>query len=63
MAPKPLKNLQTIGDDRTMKGPEPMQEVHEWRRKIYEESKHLSHKEFIKKVRREAEEVAPRAGH
>ena len=40
-----------------MKEPKPMQEVHEWRRKIYEETKHLSPKDLVEKIRRNANEV------
>ena len=45
-----------------MKEPKPMQEVHEWRRMIYEETKHLSPKELVEKIRRDADEVTRRYG-
>ena len=45
-----------------MKEPKPMQEVHEWRQKIYEETKHLSPKELVEKIRRDAEEVTHHYG-
>ena len=45
-----------------MKEPKPMQEVHEWRRKIYEETRHLSPKELVERIRRNADEVSGRYG-
>ena len=45
-----------------MKEPKPMREVHEWRRKIYEEDKGLSRKQRIEKTRRIAEEAVHRYG-
>jgi len=45
-----------------MKEPEPMREVHEWRRKIYEKTKHLSRKERIERIKRNAAEVVRRYG-
>ena len=45
-----------------MKEPKPMQEVHEWRRKSYEETKHLSSKELVKKISRNADELTRRYG-
>ena len=45
-----------------MKEPKPMQEVHEWRRKIYEEDKNLSRKQRIAKTRRIAEQASQRYG-
>lgn len=45
-----------------MKEPKPMQEVHEWRHKIYEETKHLSNKELIERINRNADEAAKRYG-
>jgi hypothetical protein len=39
-----------------------MREVHEWRRKIYEEEKNLSPKERIEKIKRNAAEVVRRYG-
>lgn len=45
-----------------MKEPKPMREVHEWRHKIYEETKHLSRKERIERIKRNAEEAAKRYG-
>ena len=45
-----------------MKEPKPMREVHEWRRKIYEEEKNLSRKERIEKIKRNAAEMIQRYG-
>ena len=45
-----------------MKEPEPMREVHEWRHKIYEKTKHLSRKERMERIRRNAEEAIHRYG-
>ena len=45
-----------------MKEPKPMQEVHEWRRKSYEETKHLTPKELVETIRRDADEVTRRHG-
>ena len=45
-----------------MKEPKPMREVHEWRRKIYEEDKFLSPKQRVEKTRRIAEEAIRRYG-
>ncbi len=45
-----------------MKEPKPMQEVHEWCHKIYEETKHLSRKQRIERINRNAEEVIRRYG-
>jgi hypothetical protein len=39
-----------------------MQEVHEWRHKIYEETKHLSPKELVEMIRRDADEVTRQYG-
>jgi len=39
-----------------------MKEIHEIREKFYEESKDLSHKQFLAKVRKEAEEAIKRYG-
>ena len=45
-----------------MKEPKPMREVHEWRRKIYEKERHLSHKEWVEKTRRIARDATRRYG-
>ena len=45
-----------------MKEPKPMQEVHEWRHKIYEETKHLSRKQRIERIKHNAEAAAKRYG-
>jgi len=45
-----------------MKEPRPMQEVHEWRHKNYEEDKHLSWKRRIEKINRNAEETIRKYG-
>ena len=45
-----------------MKEPKPMQEIHEIRKKLYEENKHLSDKQRIQKARRVAKEVIERGG-
>lgn len=45
-----------------MKEPKPMQEVHEWRHKIYEENKNLSWKEQVEKSNRIAEETIHKYG-
>ena len=45
-----------------MKEPKPMQEVHEWRHKIYEENKNLSWKEQVKKADGIANEVIRKYG-
>lgn len=41
---------------------EPMREVHEWRHKIYEETKHLSRKERIARIKRNATKVVRQYG-
>ena len=46
----------------TLEEPKPMQEVHEWRHKIYEEDKHLSRMQRIEKTRRIAEKAVRRYG-
>ena len=45
-----------------MKEPKPMQEIHEVRHKIYEEDKHLSPKELVEKINRNAEDLIRRYG-
>lgn len=39
---------------------EPMREVHEWRHKIYEKTKHLSRQERIARIKKNATEVVRR---
>ena len=45
-----------------MKEPKPMQEVHEIRKKIYEETKHLTRKQRVEKIRRAAHNGLHRYG-
>ena len=45
-----------------MEEPKLMQEIHEIRHKIYEEDKHLSPKELVAKINRNAEELIRRYG-
>ena len=45
-----------------MKQPKPMQEVHEWRRKNYEKTKHLAPRELVETIRRDADEITRRYG-
>ncbi len=45
-----------------MKEPKPMQEIHEIRRQIYEEDKHLTREQCIEKIRRNADELTRRYG-
>ena len=45
-----------------MKEPEPMKEVHEWRDKLYEKEKHLSHKEWVERTRQVAQDAIRRYG-
>ena len=45
-----------------MKEPKPMQEIHELRHKIYKEDKHLSPKELVEKINRNADELVRRYG-
>ncbi len=42
--------------------PEAMREIHEIRERLYEEEKHLSRKEKVAKIRREAEEFKKKHG-
>jgi len=42
--------------------PEPMREIHRIREKFYEETKHLSGKELIAKVHKEAQEAIEKYG-
>ena len=43
-----------------MKEPKPMQEVHEWRHKIYEENKNLTWKQRVQKAKRITEKMIRR---
>ena len=45
-----------------MKEPKPMQEIHEIRRKIYEEDKYLTRKQRVQRIRRSAQEGLRRYG-
>jgi len=44
------------------KEPRPMREIHEIQERLYEEEKHLTPKERIAKIHREAQEVKKRLG-
>ncbi len=45
-----------------MKETEAMREIHEIRERLYEEEKHLSRKEKVAKIRREAQEACEKYG-
>ncbi|MBI4398079.1 MAG: hypothetical protein HY586_03030 [Candidatus Omnitrophica bacterium] len=45
-----------------MKEPIPMQEVHQWRRRIYEEEKHLSREQRLENIKHNALEAARKYG-
>ena len=45
-----------------MKEPKPMQEIHEIRHQMYEESKNLSWEEWVKKMHQTAEETIRKYG-
>lgn len=44
------------------KEPEPMKEIHDIQRKLYEEEKNLTNKELIAKIHRESEETIKKYG-
>lgn len=44
----------------TMREPEPMRQIHEIRLRMYEETKHMSTKEYLEYIQKNAKEVEKR---